>query len=218
MISCPTCKRKAEPKARYCPACYTVFPSEALKRDRRMDGGKGGGIPWRLPSLFIVSIAAIWFVQINPYDWTAKPGSYRAVTSSMKRSIIEWAAGSVFATHASLDNGAHDKPQWAIDNGDHLPCAAGAVCEVVIRFPSGESANYLIERPVQGNASIAPMNAHGSELLGRATHATLMPAATKSGKDAVLIARKDDRWFVINQEQVSVIDANAVPPGSEQGV
>ena len=217
MISCPTCKRRAEPKARYCPACYTVFPSDALKRDRRMRG-KSEGIPWKLPSLFFVSIAGIWFVQINPYDWTAKPGSYAAVTGGMKRSIIEWAAGSVSTTRDALDDWAHGKPQWAIDNDDQLPCTAGAVCEVVIRFPSGESAHYLVERPVQGNASISPMNPRGSDLLSRATHATLVPAATRSEKDAVDIARKDNRWSVMNQEQVSATNSNAAPPGRKQGV
>jgi hypothetical protein len=215
MISCPTCKRKAEPKARYCPACYTVFPSEMLNRDRRIRGGKEGGIPWKLPSLFFVSIAGIWFLQINPYDWTAKPGSYRAVTSSMKRSVIEWAAGSVSTTRASLQNWTHGRAEWALDNVDQLPCRAGAVCEVVIRFPSGESADYLIERPIEGNASISPMNPRGNELLSKATRARVIPAG---GNDSIMIARKDDRWSVINQTQFSATNANAAPPGRMEGV
>ena len=215
MISCPTCNRKAEPKARYCPACYTVFPSETLRRDRRIGGGNADGVPWKLPSLFVVSIFGIWFVQIDPYDWTAKPGSYRAVTSDMKRSVLEWTAGSVSNTRASLNNWAHGKAQWGLDNVDRLPCAAGAVCEVVIRFPSGERANFLIERPNEGSASISPMNARGNDLLSRATHATVIPA--NGEKDAVVIARKDDRWSVTNQEQVSAINSNAAPPGKNEG-
>ena len=218
MISCPTCKRKAAPKARYCPACYTVFPSEMLSRYRRSRGGKGDGIPWRLPSLFFVSIAGIWFLQINPYDWTAKPGSYRAVTSNIKRSVIEWAAGSVSTTRASLQNWTHGKAEWALDNDDQLPCRVGAVCEVVIRFPSGESANYLIERPHLGNASISPMSARGNNLLSRATHAKVFPAAANGERDAVMIARKDDRWSVINQTRFSATNSNAAPPGRMEGV
>jgi hypothetical protein len=215
MISCPTCKRKAEPKARYCPACYTVFPSEMLSRTRRIGGDKGNGVPWKLPSLFFASIAGIWFVQINPYDWTAKPGSYRAVTSSMKRSAIEWAAGSISTTRASLQNWADGKAEWALDNDDQLPCRVGAVCEVVIRFPSGESANYLIERPNEGNASISPMNPRGNALLSKATRARVIPAG---GNDSIMIARKDNRWSVINQTQFSATKPNAAPPGRMEGV
>jgi hypothetical protein len=214
MINCPTCSRKAESKARYCPACYTVFPSETLKRDRRIGAGKAEGVAWKLPALFVVSIFGIWFAQIDPYDWTAKPGSYRDVTSGMKRSVIEWTAGSASSTRASLDTWAHGKAQWSLDNVDRLPCAAGTVCEVVIRFPSGDTANYLIERPHLGAASISAMNARGNDLLSQATHATVIP----TNGDAFVIARQDDRWSVTNQEQVSAINSNAAPPGTKEGV
>jgi hypothetical protein len=220
-ITCPTCKRKAEPQSRYCPACYTVFPSDAQSRNRGFGARSSGGAAWAFPSLFVLAIATIWFVQINPYDWTAEPGSYRAVSRDMKRSVIQWfdwpSSNEPTAPPPSTASG-NGSPAWALDNDNRLPCDRGAICEVVIHFRLGKSAHYFLERPNHGSARLSPKDPQAAELLSKATQGRLAVDQPQASVEPILITRKDDRWSIVNSGERSTTDSNAVPPGGKEGV
>jgi hypothetical protein len=163
--------------------------------------------------LFFVTIAAVWFMHIDVNDWSAQPGSYQAVAREAKRSVIGW-----LDQPGSARSPSPNRRAWPFDNGDRLGCEPGALCEVVIHFPSGESAAYVIDRPRHGETRISAVDSHGTTLLESATHGRLVLSPVHGAVRSASIARKDNHWSVVGDGPLLVEDSKAVPPGREEGV
>ena len=59
--ACPTCGRAAPPAARYCRACYTIFPPP--KEEARRSGSSGKA--WQLFVLALIGGAGWWAYQAD---------------------------------------------------------------------------------------------------------------------------------------------------------
>lgn len=200
LIRCPTCHAYVDPQARYCVSCYTVFSPKAQSNKRRdsAGGATAKGHPWAWPSLLFTAVLAVWFMGIDANDWTGQPGSYRAVTGSMKRSILRWADQAV---HPAAYSSSHGDPgpstPWLLDNADRLPCTPTEACKVVIQFPPDQSASFLVERLDPRHTRLVPVDIHGLELLSRSTVAHLILSAKNGAARSLLITRnKHGRWSI----------------------
>jgi hypothetical protein len=91
MTKCPSCSRAAEPQARYCSYCHTVFPSDT-KVAASLRLGEGAPRRWKVPLLVFIAILGAAFVMIDAHDTSAESGSFRAAASDMKRAVIDWVA------------------------------------------------------------------------------------------------------------------------------
>ena len=191
-LTCPTCSRRAEPAARYCPACYTVFPSERLPQ-RHLQATRAGGKTWKAPILFALVFGGLWFAQIDANDTGAEPGSLRAVAGDAKRNVVEWASST-----GIIRDPATSGPAWSLDNDSRLGCATGSTCRVRIRFASGEVASFVISRPRFGGARLSAVDPGGADLLS-----TSIVAHVVGGKEGtVSITRTPDGGWTVADQQV----------------
>jgi len=217
MTSCPTCKRPAKPKARYCPACYFVFPSDSLNRN--LAATRAQSSSWRGATLFFVVMAGVWVLQLGLNDPYPEPGSIQESASNIRQDLREWVVRTIIARpSADARPAARASGQQAagLDNSDLLPCAIGAECNVVIRFASG-TASYVIDRSGDG-ARILADDPRGTRLLNSETRGELVVARPRQPAQSVTITRQEGgRWSVVGPTQLSITDITAAPTGRLEG-
>lgn len=217
MIICPTCRAPSEPKARYCSGCYTVFFANSPTGTRRLEATTNETRTWKAPVLFAIAFLGIWFLQIDASEIDAEPGSYRASAGHAKRSVFDWVAESTGFSPASTNEVSEGLPAWFLDNDRQLPCARGGFCDVVIRFDSGDSAAFLIERPNDGGARIIAVDSRGPALLNKSTRAQLLVDEERGAARSISITRRDGRWSIVDAVQEPA-GARAGRPGGKDGV
>lgn len=225
-ITCPSCKAQVDPQARFCPACYTVFPSDSGYGSRRLTATTARGRTWKVPSLLVVAVLGAWLLQVDQSDWDPEPGSYQAAARDMKRQFFDWIAASTGSGAPSpiprskerVDDLHKSDPAGFLDNASKLPCALGAYCEAVIRFDPDNSARYIIERPNDGGARIFALEPRGSDLLNKSTRAQLVIDVPAGGTQLISIARMEgDRWSIIEEVQHSVDGADLSHSSGREG-
>lgn len=314
--SCPNCHRRVESKARYCPDCYTVFPSKSHTGAGGGDRSRLRSAEWKFALFLFLAMAGTWFYQLEVDGWGVEEGSFQDAAVEAKRKVIGYAAritrsargwaahrregypveradvrqarggctiaqtvsnngpGSVspvtltfsfrspdgaaighpvsatvdetlpagasrdlifevacpemFASvqartaEAGIEVGASargasvaEDRAWFLDNDHRLRCAPGAACEVTIRFRSGDSAVYLIERRNHGDTRLFATDQRGTDLLSASASAALVVVAP-GGVTAIPIVRgDDDRWSVAAETRLS---ATGEPAGNNEGL
>ena len=200
MMKCPTCSRRVEQAARYCPDCYTVFPSGTGHKHTTYGTIAGTHNTWRLPALFILAIAAAWFVQTEVQRSDVDEGFVEAASANVKR----WIAGS---ENSPGSHGSERFVSSSLDNDNRLPCPRRKSCKVIIRFPSGDAATFVIERPLLGDASIDPLEPRGAFLLGSSLKAQLLRTEPSGGTRLIPIARESNEhdWSVVGNTQAAAV-------------
>jgi hypothetical protein len=158
--------------------------------------------------LFALIFASIWFLQIDATK-LAQPGPSPGPASDAKRSFIEMLVSTGLVSESALEERGQS-PALILENVNRLPCSSGAICEVHVRFATGDLLNFLIDRPTQDHARLVPVTPRAAELLAQSAFAQLV--FTKSGSEThtVPIRRaKDGRWSVAREISTSDSDKSA---------
>ena len=199
--ACPTCGRAAPPAARYCRACYTILPPPREEAKRSGSNGK----VWQLFCLALIGAGGWWAYQADSagsdYE-TAETGSRaesarerprrgRTASARTERGDRERRADRAARSARAEPPAPTD---WLLEIAPEEICSTVASCEVTIRFPSGETARFAVQRRQESRSALLPSGDLGRRLLSRNSRATLVAPAAEQRDGHLPIVKLGERW------------------------
>lgn len=202
--ACPTCGQIALPPARYCRACYTIFPTPRFAVPRQQ--ADSGSRAWQLLALLALAIGGWWAYNSD----SAAPEAERGWADAAPRD--DDASGG-FDSTARNDNGGHGRTaasggperaarartastgEWLLQLAPARVCGGAGACEVTIGFASGERARFSVRAQSDSSSALVPLGADGGALLARHARATVVP---EDEHRAISIVRPGGRrWIAV---------------------
>ena len=222
--ACPTCGRAAPPAARYCRACYTILPPP--KEEARRSGSSGR--VWQLFVLVLIGGGGWWAYQADTAGRGFETAETGSSTESAERRDRPRRTQSASASRtdrgerrrrserqARADPAAPTAPtDWLLEIAPERICATAASCEVTIRFPSGETERFAVQRRQESRSALLPGGDLGRRLLSRNSRGTLVAPA--AGRPAVPIVKLGERWVGLGGLGASTIPG-LLEPATQRG-
>lgn len=207
-VACPTCGQIALPPARYCRACYTVFPTPRFAVARREPGSESR--VWQLAILLAVAVGGWWAYNsdgaapLAEENWTtvAAPAEDEdeddgfASTARSERAENDGNASRRRPAHAARTRAAPSSGAWLLHLAPTRVCGGAAGCEVTIGFASGERARFAVRPQSASTSTLVPIAGDGGALLDRYGRARVIPQGDED-RAISIVSPGGRRWIAL---------------------
>ena len=210
--SCPTCRRKVELAARYCRACYTVFPSSPRGGGAAAASPARSGAGFKLLLLLPIAVGGWWaWTGESTSSLASRPDAARAPGDGFDATSRDARGGSGTPTKSRSDTASPSdrratarpavapagsaRREFRLAGNVGLLCPDAQGCRILVRFASGESAAFHVRQSGILSASLVPAGPRGAQLLAHSRRATVL--APEGGASVSLVQLASGRWMIV---------------------